>query len=678
MMDSPRGRAWRSSVRDLALSAAAKVFPPDPGRLRTHQAVRAVAAGALTLALAKLLGTVTAVGLGAQMLGFVIGLYLAAFVRDATPAAQRVTILLAILPAVGVGTLAAMVLPVHWLTDTGFVVVLTLTAYFAARGPRDMALGIVALLAYVVTVLGHATIGELPVRVAVVGLAVAIALAARETLWSERPARVLKRIDATMRRRIARMISRMEAALEQGSWPLGARRWIREAIQRLDEATVVAETLTGTPGVTREAVLRLIELDVGATSLARRLLDRLPAVEAERSIVRAKVATLREAIELPTTASESGLPRTELSASLADLSQVIEPVVLEARASAKPRHQPAEGPGMPPHGRGQGGAPGTGFWLDPAFRRAVQVAMATSAAILVGQVIPTRWYWAGFVAFAVIVGTRSRGESVHKAMQFLIGTLCGVAVGVLLATVFAGHTYVLFAICLAALFLAFQAWMAAYSLMIFWITVALGLAFGVLGYFAPDVLLDRLVESVLGAGAGIAASTLVLPMRTVDVALTMQRLYWQALGAVVAAAVPAMLDGRGNTAVVPLLVTLDARLQDLKTALGPRWRPPLAGPRVWSERPLRILLGCHIGAHALGRLAAEAGPPASAAARAPIESEVRRIEARIRTLSGESDAPPPPPPADSALPPTVETRPELAFAILARLEAGLGRAAGLF
>jgi hypothetical protein len=677
-MHSPQSHCHWSSFRDLVLSAIAKMLPPDPGRLRTRQAVRAVAAGALTLALAKLLGAGTNVGLGEQMLGFVISLFLTAFARDATPAAQRVTMLLAILPAVGLGTLAAMVLPVLWLTDAGFVVILTLTTLFAARGPRASALGTIGLLAYVVSVLGHATVDELPVRVAVVVLAIAIALAVRETLWSERPPRVLIRVDAAMRRRVAAMILRMEEALDRGFWSLGTRSWLREAIQRLDEAAVLAETLTGAPGVTREAVLRVIELDIGTTNLARRLLDRFPISDAELSAVRGEVAKLREAIELAATGSGPGLPQTELGGAIAGLSGVIERAVHLARASDDPPHPPTDGRAPPPRGAGEARAPVARFWLNPAVRRACQVAVATSVAIVIGGVVPTRWYWAGFIAFAVIVGTRSRGESVRKAIQFLNGTLCGVVVGVLLATALAGYTYTLFAICLATLFLSFQAWTAAYSLMTFWMTIALGLAFGVLGYFAPGVLFDRLVESVVGACAGIVASSLVLPIRAVDVALTMRRLYWQALGAVVTAAVPAMLDGRGGTAVVPLLVTLDARLQDLRTALRARWRPPLAGPRVWSERPLRVLLGCHIGAHALGQLATEEGSRVPAAARAPIESEAQSIEALARLLSGDPGTLSLQPAPDSLLPASAGTRAELAFAILSRLKARLRRAVHLF
>jgi uncharacterized membrane protein YccC len=424
-------------------------------------------------------------------------------------------------------------------------------------------------------------------------------------------------------------------------------------------------------------VLRVIELDIGTTNLALRLLDGLPISDAERLAVRGEIAKLREAIEVAAAGSGPGLPQTELGGAISGLYGVIERGVHSARASDDSPHPPTDGRGPPPRG-GEARALVARFWLDPAVRRACQVAVATGVAIVIGRVVPTRSYWAGFIAFAVIIGTRSRGESVRKAVQFLIGTLCGVVVGVLLATAFAGHTYTMFAICLATLFLSFQAWTAAYSLMIFWTTVALGLAFGVLGYFAPGVLFDRLVESVVGACAGIVASSLVLPIRTVDVALTMRRLYWQALGAVVAAAVPATLDGRGGTAVVPLLVTLDARLQDLRTALRSRWRPPLAGPRVWSEPPLRVLLACHVGTHALGQLTTEAGSPVPAAARAPIESEAQSIEALARLLSGDPRVPSLQPTPDSLLPSSAGTRAELAFAILSRLKARLRRAVHLF
>ncbi|MDA8049779.1 MAG: hypothetical protein M0002_07210 [Rhodospirillales bacterium] len=106
---------------------------------RSGMAARAVAAGALTLALTRLLGRVAPIALGEQMLGFVLSLFLTAFVRSATPARQNATILLAVLSGFAASTLTTVLAPVRWLAG-GLVGVLTLAAYFAARGPRALAL----------------------------------------------------------------------------------------------------------------------------------------------------------------------------------------------------------------------------------------------------------------------------------------------------------------------------------------------------------------------------------------------------------------------------------------------------------------------------------------------------------------------------------------------------------
>jgi uncharacterized membrane protein YccC len=671
---------WRllsSALRDAFFFAVDRIIPPDPGFLRARQAVRAVAAGVATLALAKLAGALVGVGLGEQMLGFVLSLFLTAFVRDATPGRQRATILLAVLPGFGVGALAAALRPVPWLADAGLVGVLTVAAYFAARGPRAMAFGIVSLLSYVLSLLGRATLAELPMRLAIVLVAVVVALAVHETLWSERPRAVLARIDRAMRRRIAAMLDRIEAALHQGGWPPGARRWIRQAMLRLDEATVLAETLLGAPGIARADVLHTIGLDVAAEHLARQMLDRLPAPD-ERASARAEMARLRQAMAAPGQGMVADEPRSALSAALADLAVALGPVAPNGDRETVPGG--VSGPEHAGERAGQGHSPPApptprpAFWSDPAVRRAVQVALATSMAILAGQVIPTRWYWAGIVAFVVIVGTRSRGESFSKAARFLAGTVGGVIAGVVLATALAGHPDASFAFCVLALFLAFQAWMAAYAVMIFWITVALGLAFGLLGYIAPDVLLDRLVETVLGATCGIAVSALVLPMRAADVAASAKRLYWRALGALVQAAVPALLAGRGDPGLVALIVALDGRLQDLGAALMAHWRPPLTGPRVWSERPRRLLLACHFRARALGRLAAEPAAPVPPSAAALIETEAGRIAARIGGLCGETSAPVGRAAAVLGEATAGGARAELALILLRKLDSGLGRA----
>src|SRR5258705_4846890 len=77
--------------------------------------------------------------------------------------------------------------------------------------------------------------------------------------------------------------------------------------------------------------------------------------------------------------------------------------------------------------------------LTPGRRAAIQVAVATSAATILGELIsPNRWYWAVLTAFLVFTGVSTRGEILTRAGHRIVGTIAGVVAGVLLATV-VGH-----------------------------------------------------------------------------------------------------------------------------------------------------------------------------------------------------------------------------------------------
>ena len=145
----------------------------------------------------------------------------------------------------------------------------------------------------------------------------------------------------------------------------------------------------------------------------------------------------------------------------------------------------------------------------------MQTAVATALAIAAGDLVsPNRWYWAAFAAFVMFQGTRSRGESIAKGAQFVIGTLGGVVFGMLRRPpLLSGHEILTMAAIVAAVFLAFQANVAAYGRMVFWITVILGLLFGMLGFFAPELLLLRLEETAVGCCVRCAGGCLVLVRR---------------------------------------------------------------------------------------------------------------------------------------------------------------------
>src|SRR4029077_18507128 len=143
------------------------------------------------------------------------------------------------------------------------------------------------------------------------------------------------------------------------------------------------------------------------------------------------------------------------------------------------------------------------------LRSALQTAIATALAIAAGNLVsPNRWYWAAFAAFVMFQGTRSRGESLAKGAQLIIGTLGGVVFGMLLATLLSGHDLLTMTAIVAAVFLAFQANVAAYGAMVFWLTVIIGLLFGMLGFFAPELLLLRLEETAVGFVCGVLVASL--------------------------------------------------------------------------------------------------------------------------------------------------------------------------
>jgi uncharacterized membrane protein YccC len=217
-----------------------------------------------------------------------------------------------------------------------------------------------------------------------------------------------------------------------------------------------------------------------------------------------------------------------------------------------PRATPAPAAAAPPANTGLG------------LRSALQTAIAAGLAIIGGDLVsPNRWYWAAFAAFVMFQGTRSLGESIAKGVQFMLGTLAGAVVGVLAATLLSGHEILTLAAIIVAVFLAFQANVAAYGAMVFWITIILGLLFGMLGYFPPELLLLRLKETAVGALCGALVACLVLVRRgraaTQDAIIAFLR----ALGPVVDGAAGALLDGRAEPALPARILAAEQRFRDL-------------------------------------------------------------------------------------------------------------------
>src|SRR5262249_35921059 len=90
-----------------------------------------------------------------------------------------------------------------------------------------------------------------------------------------------------------------------------------------------------------------------------------------------------------------------------------------------------------PNARAAGDKPSGG--LLPTTRQAIQVSVAASLAIIIGELVsPARWFWAVIAAFVIFAGTNSWGETLTKGWQRMLGTALGVPSGMVVATLVAG------------------------------------------------------------------------------------------------------------------------------------------------------------------------------------------------------------------------------------------------
>jgi hypothetical protein len=170
------------------------------------------------------------------------------------------------------------------------------------------------------------------------------------------------------------------------------------------------------------------------------------------------------------------------------------------------------GPDAPATPRGKSSA-------AASTKMAVQLAAALSAAFVAGRLLwPGHWQWVVLTAFIVCSGNRGRGDVLHKSAL----RMAGAGVGALAATG-------LFALvtpsgigCVVAILLTLVAGIVlrpvSYAYWAGCITAAMALLLGLLGQDATELLFTRLAAIAVGGVLGVAASWLIVPIRSRGVA----------------------------------------------------------------------------------------------------------------------------------------------------------------
>jgi hypothetical protein len=656
----------------------------DPGLLRLRMAVRTTAALACALVVLSLLTKATGQPLTVALLGVVITMIAARSVNEPDPRQQRITMALVPLPG-ALSITAATLLAAHPIAaDVVFVAVVFVAVYVRRFGARGRALGMVAFMSYFITLYLRAGLSELPWLIVAVVVGTVCTFVMSSYVLPDQPERVLRSTIRALRARMAIVIDTTAEAVRTGRLDERRRRSMRARTLRLNETALMVQDQ-----IEDEANPAMLYRGVSAEQLSPWLFDAELAIEwvatagrraavlatehpsaipaATRAELVIALSVLSRAIRTP---QEGGLRQAASHAQLlldqqqsasadedegnAAVRRLCLAIINAATATAEVRAlvegavaghtAPTENPENPdnPPPAPDDEQPEQG--LRQTTRQAIQVSVAASLAIVIGESLaPTRWYWAVIAAFVIFAGTNSWAETLTKGWQRLLGTVLGVPCGLLVATLFAGDKTASLAAIFVCLFCAFYFMTVTYSLMTFWITTMLALLYGLLGEFSVGVLMLRIEETAIGAVIGIAVAILVLPTNARTAIRKDTKTFLTSLSDLIEISTATMFGGDEMVSPTEQARQLDRNLQQFRVTA----KPLLAGAAGFSSRRsirrgLRIFTACDQYGRSLARNSERYQDPVgsealSSAFRSAAAQTRRNIDTLIAIIDGAYD-----------------------------------------
>ncbi|MBV9029121.1 MAG: FUSC family protein [Pseudonocardiales bacterium] len=658
----------------------------DPGLVRLRLAgigtASMILAAAATSGVRRLSGQPVTVVLVAAMLAMISNLA----VNETEVTRLRGTTLLMLGPALVSLAAGTLLEPHHVVADVVFVTVTMVAVYIRRFGARGFALGMAAFMAFFLPQLLHVTRDQLPWLLVAATLGIGSTLLLRGWAFAERPQRTLDRLARAFRARVHALV---HAAADLLTVPPPAVADQLHDLERRrarlnDTALLLADSLERGGAERQDDPERRHEGDRDGAHRALALLDAELAAERlavaterlvqhESPVAGSSRHALLTGLERLLTASATGTAPAMISTLLEEAKRSVGAPATETQghndriqrvafavirlADALETAQRAQGatPGdhttaRPPDGPDGGGAPverpagldrsaGSGTDQDTATgtdadrpqglalstRQALQVGIATSLAIVVGELVsPARWYWAVLTAFIVFANTSSRGDVISRGWQRLVGTVGGVLAGMGLAVLVSGHELPALLVLFGCAFLMLYLVRISQSLLAFWVTAVLAVLYGLIGQFSVQALVLRIEETAVGVAMGTLAAYLVLPKRT-------REAFGEALDEMVDAA-DAVLTGSverilGRDPASPL----ERLTRDLHQALSTlRERAkPLDNPLPWRrgrssyQRTLRVLTAVEYYARSLARVADDVSEPRWAPTLRPAATAVR-------------------------------------------------------
>jgi uncharacterized membrane protein YccC len=669
---------WRARWAELRTAATGV----DPGLVRLRLATGALGSIVLALGLAVVLLRVSGEPPTLVIMSAVLAMISNITVNETALSRLRTTTALLLLPAAAAVALGTVLAPHRVIADAVFVVIMIGGVWVRRFGPRGFAVGMAAVMSYFFSQFLNTQVSGLPWLIVAAAIGVGSALLVRGFLFAEKPRVTLEHLVRAFRARVHALVYDVAALLDADDDDREhARRDVGHSRLRLNESALLIADQLERQDERGELEVYVLDAELAAERLADTA--RHLVITGGRPSDELRCPLLAGLRSLGA-ATATGTPPTRVPALLDAALRGVEPLVakvdglgddgqrvafavsrLAAALAEGRKHDPTypadeasdtdetddrpdpEPETADPDGRPVGDhidappSPTASPGLALTTRQAIQVGVATSLAIVGGELLsPARWYWAVIAAFVVFAGTTSRGDVLARGRDRVLGTIGGVVAGMALAFVVNGAVVLSVVLLLACLFLAIYLVRVSPGLMAFWITAVLALLYGLTGQFSIETLLLRIEETAVGAGLGMLAGFLILPTGTRAAFGTALDAMVDAVHAVLDASVDRLLGRPVTAAPVDLAREMDAALGVLRLRARPLDNPlPRRHGRSSYARALRVFTSVDHYARLLARLSDTVRAPDWADTLTPAVARIRTNLDGLRALLLHTEGP---------------------------------------
>ncbi|TBY81243.1 FUSC family protein [Rhizobium leguminosarum] len=525
-------------------------------------------------------------------LGIVLSIEGGVAVRDKGNTRQLVTRLFGCVASLAVVGIAAGLEDRRFLSDLVFLVVIALASAGRVFGPRGFAIGMFAFTSYFMGSYFRPSLAELPAVAIGPVVSVLVGHLVRAVLLPDDWRRDLLRSLESVRGRINQILFKLAALAGGAEIGEADRQELRQLEDRLKEVVLMAETFIPRPagGVfdaaadpAAELAIRLFDAHLAAESAIVLSFQSPPPFALVHAVIEADATQLAPYSAMAEAIKDE--PQGETVRALlwlGEARQLLTQAIGEGQASGFAGIDAVKDTARPEK---------IDFsFANPLLRSALQITLASALAMGFGLLLSRdRWFWAVLAAFLVFTNTNSRGDTAMKALSRSLGTVFGIAMGLLLATLISGEPVIAIPIAGICIFLAFYFLQVSYATMTFFISIVLCLVYGMTGVLTLDLLQLRIGETLIGAVAGTAVAFLVFPARTrgaLDAALAR---WFQALDGLLSA----IGEGKSGFALIALSQKIDACYRDVTVAarpLGSSWSVVTRPGQI--RQTLAIFLSC--------------------------------------------------------------------------------------